>query len=180
MSGGLEWVPVRSRPDLLAAPVLAALEGPAAPIAESLLVAEIDPHLADTTAFCERYGVGLEESANCIVLGARRVGQAWPAACLVLATTRADVNGVARRRLGASRISFAPVAEAVELTGMEFGGITPIGLPAGWRVLVDPRVTARPSIVAGSGLRRSKLRLPGGLVAELPGVEVVAGLAVPR
>jgi hypothetical protein len=55
---------------------------------------------------------------------ARRAEREWFAACLVLATTRADVNGIVRKHLGARKISFAPMDNAVSLTGMEYGGIT--------------------------------------------------------
>jgi prolyl-tRNA editing enzyme YbaK/EbsC (Cys-tRNA(Pro) deacylase) len=96
---------------------------------------------------------------------------------LVLATTRADVNGVVRKRLDARKASFAPMEDAVTLTGMEFGGITPIGLPEGWPVFVDRAVLDRDVVVIGSGLRRSKLALPSSALTELPAVEVIDGLA---
>ena len=110
---------------------------------DEAIVAEIDPELADTAAFCERYGVGLDVSANCVVVAGRRGGETRFAACVVLATTRADVNGVVRRRLDARKASFAAMDLAVAETGMEYGGITPIGLPAGWPLLVDARVDVR-------------------------------------
>jgi prolyl-tRNA editing enzyme YbaK/EbsC (Cys-tRNA(Pro) deacylase) len=95
---------------------------------------------------------------------------------VVLATTRADVNGVARRALDVRKASFAPVETAVSETGMEYGGITPVGLPPQWPVLVDARAAAQPQVVIGSGVRRSKLVLPGSVLAALPGVTVVDGL----
>jgi prolyl-tRNA editing enzyme YbaK/EbsC (Cys-tRNA(Pro) deacylase) len=147
------------------------------PGAGQVSVAEIDPDLADTAAFCAAYGVALDESANCVVLAAKRSGGVTQlAACLVLATTRADVNGLARRTLEARKASFAPMEAAVAETGMEYGGITPVGLPPGWPVLVDEAVAALPGAVVGSGVRRSKLLLPGSLLAGLPGALVLAGL----
>jgi prolyl-tRNA editing enzyme YbaK/EbsC (Cys-tRNA(Pro) deacylase) len=176
--GNLDIGPALARADLLAPPVaaaLAALDGtlPAGAVG----VAEIDPALADTAAFCERYGVSPDVSANCVVITGRREGQVRYAACVVLATTRADVNGVARRELDVRKASFAPVDEAVAATGMEYGGITPIGLPGAWPVLVDARVAAAPRVVVGSGVRRSKLTLPGSLLGQLPGAAVIEGLA---
>ncbi|WP_327047638.1 YbaK/EbsC family protein [Microbispora sp. NBC_01189] len=166
----LEWVPVSDRPDLLADPVAKAVASLDVPPR----VAGIDPGLSDTAAFCERYGVAMEDSANCVIVSARRGGETRYAAVMVLATMRADVNGVVRRHLDARKASFAPQAEAVELTGMEYGGITPIGLPDGWPVLVDENVTRRPFVVIGSGVRRSKLALSGeALVAATRG-EVLA------
>jgi len=169
--GVLDVQPVAVRPDLLAAPVAAALAG-----LDGVGVAEIDPGLADTAAFCEKYQVSPAESANCVVVTGRRDGQPRFAACVVLATTRADVNGLARRRLDVRKASFASTELAVAETGMEYGGITPVGLPPGWPVLIDAAVAAAPRVVVGSGVRRSKLVLPGPLLAALPGAEVLDGL----
>jgi prolyl-tRNA editing enzyme YbaK/EbsC (Cys-tRNA(Pro) deacylase) len=175
--GKLDFEPAVSLPDLLAAPVLAALADPAWPHpAEATGVAQIDPDLADTAAFCERYDVGLAESANCVVIAGRRDGETRFAACVVLATTRADVNNVARRALDVRKASFAPTDTAVAETSMEYGGITPIGLPAGWPVLIDAAVAAAPLVVVGSGVRRSKLALAGATLAAVPGVTVVDAL----
>jgi prolyl-tRNA editing enzyme YbaK/EbsC (Cys-tRNA(Pro) deacylase) len=173
----LELEPALSRPDLLAPPVLAALRGWEGRLpVEQVAVAEIDPEVADTAAFTERYGVPLEESANCVVIAGKRGGEQRQLACVVLATTRSDVNGLGRRRLDVRKASFLSMDEAVAATGMEYGGITPIGLPPGWPVLVDAAVAAAGSVVIGSGVRRSKLRLPGEVLAGLPGIEVVDGL----
>jgi prolyl-tRNA editing enzyme YbaK/EbsC (Cys-tRNA(Pro) deacylase) len=175
--GILEAAPAVERLDLVAPPVAAALSAWSGPVPVGEIgVAEIDPELADTAAFCERYGVGLEESANCVVVAGRRGGETRLAACVVLATTRADVNGLVRRHLEARRASFAPLEEAVAETGMEYGGITPIGLPADWPLLVDATVAASPRVVVGSGLRRSKLTLPGKALSDLPNAVVLDGL----
>jgi prolyl-tRNA editing enzyme YbaK/EbsC (Cys-tRNA(Pro) deacylase) len=173
--GSLTWLPAASRPDLLAGPVVAALPdlpGPA-------WVAAIDDDLADTAAFTDAYGVPPEASANCVVVAARRAGQTTLAACLVLATTRADVNGLVRRHLDARKASFAPQDVAVAETGMAYGGITPIGLPPGWPVLVDAAVAAGDLLVIGSGTRGSKLAVPGDVLARLPGAHVLEGLGRP-
>jgi prolyl-tRNA editing enzyme YbaK/EbsC (Cys-tRNA(Pro) deacylase) len=174
--GTLELHPAAARRDLLAPPVAAAVS--AYPDLDAQ-VAEIDPELADTAAFCERYAVGLDMSANCVVVLGRRGGESRFAACVVLATTRADVNGVVRRRLDARRASFAPMDVAVAETGMEYGGITPLGLPPAWALLVDARVIDVPLVVVGSGLRRSKVVLPGAALTRLPGAEVLTDLAGP-
>jgi len=176
--GTLDWVPATTRPDLLAPPVTTAL-GTLGDDAAQVLVAEIDADLADTAAFCAAYDIGLDISANCVVVAAKRGAGRSLAACLVLATTRADVNGVVRRRLDARKVSFAAMDDAVAQTGMEYGGITPLGLPGGWAVLVDPAVAATDRVVIGSGLRRSKLLLPGTLAARLPGAELLEALATP-
>ena len=181
MIGRLPSHPALDRPDLLAAPVAAALAGWAPPLDPAgVEVAEIDPTLADTASFCAAYDVRPDASANCVVVAARRRdGGTSLAACLVLATTRADVNRLVRKHLDARKCSFAAMADAVAATGMEYGGITPVGLPADWPVLVDAAVAAHPRVVVGSGVRRSKLALPGATLAALPGAVVLEGLGLP-
>lgn len=168
--GSLDWRPALQSPDLLAPAVAAFLSRWSS--ADVVEVAEIDPDLADTAAFCARYDVAPEVSANCVVVQGRRADAATLAACVVLATMRADVNGVIRRRLAARKASFAAMDVAVAETGMEYGGITPVGLPTEWPVFVDRAVVTAGVVVIGSGVRRSKLALPGAVLAELPGAEV--------
>src|SRR5690349_17874769 len=141
---------------------------------DGLWVAEIDPTLADTAAFCEHYDIGLDVSANCVVVEARRADRVWYAACVVLATTRADVNGVVRKHLGARKISFASMDTAVTLTAMEYGGITPVGLPGDWPVLVDVNVIDRERVIVGSGIRGSKLLAAADILGSLPTTEVLS------
>ena len=136
-------------------------------------VAPIDATHADTEAFCTAYDVAPQASANCVVVAGKRAGETTYAAVMVLATDRADINGVVRRHLGVRKISFAPHDDAVSLTGMEFGGITPIGLPADWPVLVDSAVAAAGPVVIGSGVRRSKILVDGEALAQLPTAEVL-------
>ncbi len=177
MSLPLSFAPALSSPSLLAPPVREALRS--WPFADEVRVAVIDPALADTAEFCARYGVPPEESVNCVVIAGRRGGETSYAACMVAATTRADVNGLVRRHLGVRKASFGPVDAVTALTGMEYGGITPIGLPPGWPVLVDATVAKLGAgVVIGSGIRGSKLSLPGRILAELPGAEVLSGLGV--
>src|SRR5690242_12770566 len=120
--GQLTFVPALEKPTLLPQPVRAHFEreNPG-----DAWVSAIDPNLADTAAFCEQYGVGLDVSANCVIVEAKRADKIWYAACIILATTKADVNGVIRRTLDARKLSFAPMAAATSLTGMDYGGITP-------------------------------------------------------
>ncbi|KOU56692.1 MULTISPECIES: YbaK/EbsC family protein [unclassified Streptomyces] len=170
-------------PDCLAelvAPVARAVEGWTGDVpAGQILYVDTDPAIADTGAFVAHYGQDLlGRSANCVVVAAKRGGATTLAACLVPSAGRADVNGAVRRHLGARKVSFAPMDTAVELTGMEYGGITPLGLPDGWPVLVDPVVADMPYVLVGSGRRRGKLIAPGTLFAQLPGAELIEGLAL--
>ena len=175
--GTLDVTPATTHVELLAPATAAALVEWSE--ADSVGVALIDADLADTAAFCEAYAVPLDASANCVVLAGKREGELRMAACVVLATTRADVNGVARRWLDVRKISFAPMDDAVAITGMEYGGITPIGLPVAWPILVDSRVIEQSAVVIGSGVRRSKIVLPGASLGRYPGVHVIEGLANP-
>lgn len=167
----LTWLPVSDDLDALARPVLDAVREGAVPGA---LVARIDPDLADTQAFCDTYGVGLDESANCVVVLARRGDQATTAAVVVLAGERADINSVVRRHLGARKISFADQGETEATAGMTSGGITPIGLPAAWPLLIDERVAAAERVIVGGGVRGSKVAVSGAELAALPGAQVLA------
>lgn len=136
-----------------------------------------DPELADTAAFCERYGVAPEDSANTIVV----VGKAEPrlyVACVVLATTRLDVNGAVRRRLGVRKASFASSDETMELTGMMIGGVTPLALPDEMPLWVDEQVMGRAEVVLGGGSRSLKVRVSPELFLRMPNAEIVPDLAI--
>jgi prolyl-tRNA editing enzyme YbaK/EbsC (Cys-tRNA(Pro) deacylase) len=165
--GTLTFVPASEAPDLVASPVRPHLR-------DGLWVSPIDPDLADTAAFCEHYDIGLDISANCVVVEARRADRVWYAACVVLATTRADINGIVRKHLGARKITFASMDIAVTLSGMEYGGITPVGLPNDWPILVDVNVIDRERVIVGSGIRGSKLLLAPEVLASPPNAEVLA------
>lgn len=173
--GSLVSLPALAHPELQAAPVVAGLA--AWPGADGIAVVEIDPEHADTAAMSAAYDVPMSIGANCVLVAGRRDGEERIAACLVRADTRADVNNLVKRALDVRKCSFLPMDRAVAESGMEYGGITPVGLPEGWRLLVDPRVLDIEVAVIGSGVRRSKLLLPGPLAADLPGAEVVEGLA---
>ena len=179
MTERLEFRPALQHLELVGAPVAAALRALPVETAGTVQVAVIDPDLADTAAFCAAYGFAPEASANCVVVAGRREGVERHAACVVLATTRADVNNVVRRHLDVRKISFARLEDAVSLTAMEYGGITAIGLPAGWPVLLDPAVVDAGEVLMGSGVRGSKLLLPASVLTALPGAAVVPDLARP-
>lgn len=147
--------------------------------AEQIVYVDTEPDWADTAAFVEHYGRELlDVSANCVVVAGRRAGVTTLAACLVLSSARVDVNGAVRRQLGVRKASFAPMDTATGETGMEYGGITPIGLPPNWPVLVDTAVADLPYVLVGSGRRRGKLLVPGKAFAELPGAVVLDGLGL--
>jgi prolyl-tRNA editing enzyme YbaK/EbsC (Cys-tRNA(Pro) deacylase) len=172
--GTLTSLPALDHPELLGDPVAKALadwERTA-----EVAVVEIDPELADTAAMSEAYELPLSAGANCVVVAGRRDGEERVAACVVRADTRADVNNLVKRALDVRKCSFLSMDRAVEESGMEYGGITPVGLPEHWRLLVDSQVVEMPVAIIGSGVRRSKLLLSGEALAGLPRAEVLEGL----
>jgi prolyl-tRNA editing enzyme YbaK/EbsC (Cys-tRNA(Pro) deacylase) len=176
--GQLTSRPVSQHPEWLAPPTLEVVK--TLGWLDLVGVVSIDPEVSDTARSQEAYHLSPETLANCVIVGGKREGVERLAACVVLFTTRADVNGVVRRRLDVRKASFLPMDRAVQLTAMEYGGINPIGLPASWPVLLDRSVTETEVVLIGSGVRRSKLLLPGSLLAQLPHAETIDGLAVPQ
>lgn len=175
MTAALDFRPALEHLDLLAPPVALVLQAWAGAV--HVEVVRIDPALSDTASLVAATGQDLADMGNAVIVGGRRGGVERVGACVVLATTRADVNGAVRAILDVRKASFLPMERAVEATGMEYGAITPVGLPAEWPVLVDAAVLQRDRVVIGAGMRAAKLRLPGPLVADLPGVRVIQGLA---
>ena len=168
--GSLQPVPALDHLDLLAPPVaraLTALAERGVATASSALAVAIDPELADTEVMTREFGMDLALSSNCILVAGKRAGEERIAACVVRATTNADVNHVVKKRLDVSKASFWPQDRAVEASGMEYGGITPVGVPSSWRLLIDSACASGWSCI-GSGLRRSKLFVTGEVLAALP------------
>jgi prolyl-tRNA editing enzyme YbaK/EbsC (Cys-tRNA(Pro) deacylase) len=177
----LEALAPLDHPELLAPAVFAALGAwfDAEPdAARAVGVAAIDPALSDTAALTKALGLPPDASVNCVVVAGRRAGVEKVAAAAVRATARADVNNTVRRLLDARKASFMPTEAAVAGSGMEYGGITPVGLPPAWRVLIDRQVVDGGPAIIGAGVRHAKLVLPGAVLATLPGAEVVDGLAL--
>jgi len=164
----LDLLPARENPALLALPVAAAIHH-----VPGALVFSIDPDLADTAALCAAYDLPLASCANCVIVAGRRGDTTRHVACMALATTRVDVNTTVRKRLDVRKASFAPMDVAVANSGMEYGGITPVGLPEGWPVWVDGAVADAGWVCIGSGVRGSKLVLPAADLLRLPSAEVV-------
>jgi prolyl-tRNA editing enzyme YbaK/EbsC (Cys-tRNA(Pro) deacylase) len=161
--GKLTFSPINEHTELLAP----ATAERAQELSDSIWVTPIDATLADTAAFCEAYDVGLDISANCVIVEAKRGERIWYAACIILATDKVDVNGTVRKHLDARKLSFAPMDTAVALTGMEYGGITPLGLPADWPILIDSAVMEHEKVIIGSGIRASKILIPSPALASL-------------
>lgn len=140
-------------------------------------VMDVDPALADTADFCAAYGVPLERSANTILVAAAR-GPERHAACVLLATTRLDVNHAVKQAMGVSKASFADADTTRRVTGMEIGGVTPVALPDDLEVLIDSRVMGLGWVIVGGGGRRTKLRIDPAVLSRLPRVRICEGLAI--
>lgn len=142
-------------------------------------VLECDPDLADTAAFCEHYGFSPEQAANTIIVASKKIEPVQYAVCVVLATTRLDVNKKVSELLGVKRLSFADSEAVKQLTGMMIGGVTVVGI-SGLPVYVDKAVIGQERVIMGGGNRSSKLLLDPHELVKLPNVTVVEGLANPR
>jgi prolyl-tRNA editing enzyme YbaK/EbsC (Cys-tRNA(Pro) deacylase) len=139
---------------------------------------ECDPDFADTAAFNEKYGFSADQAANTIVVVSKKVEPVQYAVCVVLASTRLDVNKKVTKLMGVKRASFADAETTKQLTDMEIGGVVAIGV-TDHPVYVDAAVMKQPKVVMGGGNRTSKLVLDPGELLKLPGVEVVTDLAKP-
>lgn len=173
MFAKLSPVPATQRPDLLPPAVLAAIRE-YVPATE---VFEVDPAHADTETLCQVHDLPLEVMANAVLVLGRRGGEDRYACCLTLAHRRVDVNNAARRKLDVRKASFAPMEFAVAASGMEYGGITPVGLPGDWPVWIDGAVADTELVCIGAGIRGAKLLLAGSSLLDLPTAERVDGLA---
>ena len=170
----LNPVSIRERFDLVPVVIQTAIKKLG--LEDRISVVEIDPNIADTAAFCEQYEWPLEQSANCVVVEAKRGEKKWKAACMVLGTTRADINGLVRQHLDAKRVSMAPMEETLAEAQMEYGGITPIGLPEEWPILIDSTIIPLEQVVIGGGNRSSKLIVSGEILKNLPNAVVLENL----
>ena len=141
-------------------------------------VIDCDPSFADTAEFCNHYGYSLDESANAILLEGKAESPVY-ALCVVLATTRINVNKVARKRLGTRKASFASAEITKELTGMEIGGVTPLGLPEDLPIWIDNLVMEAPKVIIGGGSRSAKIYLSPDNLLRFPNTHVVEGLSMP-
>jgi prolyl-tRNA editing enzyme YbaK/EbsC (Cys-tRNA(Pro) deacylase) len=169
--GTLSFTPIKEVPELVAESIRVEVQN--GNLNSGVYVVPINSDLADTASFCKTYKVPLEISTNCIIVEAKRGERTWYAACLILADDMIDVNGKVRRHLDARKISFAPKDTALQLTNMEYGGITPLGLPKEWPILADEKIFAQDYVVIGGGIRGSKILISTKELAVLHNVEIM-------
>ena len=179
MYDSLHFQSAIDRPDLISSSIANLLhhwQG-STPV-EEILVAEIDPAFAGGSDFCRRYNVPTTEGANCVIVESTRGDVSTIAACLALVDYRIDFNGIVRKTLNGRRVSLAPLDKVLKETSMEYGSVTPVGLPFGWPILIDERILSIPRIIVGAGLVHAKLSLPGKALLELPGAKIINSLAI--
>lgn len=169
----LDIKPAHEHLDWMAEPTAAAIS-----LIPEALVFTIDPADADTATLTSKFDLPLAASGNAVLITGFRQGEARHCCCMTPADRRADVNHVVKQRLDVRKCSFASMDEAVSVSGMEYGGITPIGLPADWPVWLDGHIAELDWVLIGSGVRSSKLIVPGNALLRLPGAQLVDGLTV--
>ena len=172
MKEHLDFKHIKDHPELVSESVYK-IAGDSADV----LVGQIDPQYMNGTALSDHYDVSLEDGANCIIVRGKRGEVRTNAAILVPVGYRADLNGMVCEKLDAKKVSMAPLEDVIQETGMEYGSITPVGLPESWKILVDSRLMEKETLIVGGGKQISKLRVTTAFLAQLPNVEVVENLA---
>ncbi len=173
MKEHLDFQPIKDHPELVSESVYEAAKD------SSVLVGRIDPQYMNGTALSDHYDVELEDGANCIVVKGKRGEERMLAAVLVPVGYRADINGLVCEKLNAKKVSMAPLEEVLQETGMEYGSVTPVGLPTTWKVLIDNQLMEKKNIIVGSGKQISKLLVSTAFLRMQPNVEIVEGLGNP-
>lgn len=130
-----------------------------------------EAEFADTAEFCSRYGFAAEDVCNTIVVVVKKNPKEY-AGCLVRSDSRLDVNHKVAAAVQFKRLSFASGEETAQLSGMEIGGVTLVGLPATMSILIDQRVMERQTVILGGGNRTSKVRVDPKELLKLPGARV--------
>ena len=170
----LDLMPAAQHPEMMAASTAAAI----ALIPEAQIF-EIDPGDADTATLTSKFGLPLTASGNAVLITGFRGGEPRHCCAMAPADRRVDVNHAVKHTLDVRKCSFASMEEAVEASGMEYGGITPIGLPGEWPVWLDSFIADLDWVLIGSGVRTSKLLVPGDSLLRLPGAQLVDALTIP-
>ncbi|WP_029759298.1 MULTISPECIES: YbaK/EbsC family protein [Fusobacterium] len=133
-------------------------------------VAEINPDFADGQLLSENYDVPLEIELNCIIVEGKRKDEIIYSAVVVPYGKKLNTGSPMKKLLNVSKISFAPLEYVLNETKMEFGSVTPIGLPTEWYILVDEAVFNQDKVIIGGGYVKSKICVPSDIFKELPNV----------
>ena len=139
--------------------------------------AKIDPAFADGESLSREYEVPYEMELNCLIVEGQRGDTVKYAALVVPYGKRANMNAKVRTPLDVKKVSFADLNYVCEVTGMEYGSITPVGLPEGFMILIDESIFLQKEVIVGSGKANGKLLLPSDLFKKMDNCIVVEGLA---
>jgi prolyl-tRNA editing enzyme YbaK/EbsC (Cys-tRNA(Pro) deacylase) len=171
MKEHLDFKPIKNLPELVSASVYEAAAD------SEILAGEIDPAFMNGLALSDHYDVNPDDGVNCIIVRGKRGEERMMAAVLVPVGYRADLNGVVCEKLAAKKVSMAPLDDVIQETGMEYGSITPVGLPESWKILIDSRLMGKDKVIVGGGKQISKLLVPTAFLKEMPNAEVVENLS---
>lgn len=176
----LEFKPIIQHPSLVSDSVFRLAQAMIARIPDiQISVGEIDPQFMGGKELSEHYGIDPDQCANCVIVEAMRGENSQFVAIVIPVGYRADLNGVIRKHLNARKISLAPLDKVLQETGMEFGSITPFGLPDSWKILIDNALLSNEKIIVGGGKQISKLLLPTSVFSMLPNAEIIPGISKP-
>ncbi len=169
----LNFIPINEAEQLVSESVFKIIQN------TEIKVAEIDPQYMNGTALSDHYGTNPEDGANCIIVRGKREGVYTTAAVMTPVGYRIDLNHAVPDVLGLKKVSMAPLDEVIQETGMEYGSITPVGLPSHYRILIDSSLMEKENIIVGGGKQISKILVPTVFLKDLPSTQVFRGLASP-
>lgn len=141
-------------------------------------VLDCNPEWADTDVFCANYNIPRDHAANAILIASKTEPKQY-AVCLVLATTKLDVNHAVSKLMGIKRLSFASADETKAVTGQAIGGVTVFGLPDSIPLYIDGRIMANDYVIVGGGNRSTKIKLPPSELRKIPQAST-ADIAIER
>ena len=171
----LEFVSVASHPEYVAPKMLSFLKSHE--LTGKIQVAQIDPQYADGKKLSEAYGVDINQELNCLAFAGKRDGQIRYEAVVVPYGKRVNSGAVLKHAMDATKPSFANLDDVIAMTCMEFGSITPVGLPDDWQVLIDSSVKELDEVIIGGGHVDAKFKTKPQILAQLPHAKFVDQLA---
>ena len=144
---------------------------------DEILVAEIDPTCADGNTLCETYNLDHKMSIKCLIVESNDDDKEKVRAAILLPIDYKYSSSTVKKILESRDVTFSPLEEIIEATGMEYGSITPIGLPENYHILIDPLVLDNERIIVGGGLKKSKILMPSQTLLEIPNSKIVENLS---
>lgn len=171
----LDFQPIINHPDLVHDSMYKFMEKHH--LIDQFKVARIDPKYANDPRLDDVYEVDPYLRLKCIVfMGVRRKVDKY-AAVVVQNPYKVDSGSLLHHAMDVSKVSFGNLDDVIKQTDMEFGSITPVGVPEFYQILIDSRVKKIPDVILGSGQVNSKLMTTLQALESLPNARYVDGLA---